>query len=146
MGLDVEQKCMQEIHEIATAAFGSMAEPLSADGLVQSLTLPGASHRLLIGPAQADAIHLVQPVGELDLSHPGLGDFLLREHAQWVFGRLELIDDGLFVQASLLLSQLTPDALRRVVLAVHHMAGKTEDVLTQAGVLRTEEREETDDG
>lgn len=131
---ETDQEVMPLLHDMLVDQFGQLASPLCRDSTLQVLDLPGGEFRMAIQLSEVSTITLYEYVGAVDFSTPGLADCLLREHSDWVVGRLDRCGDFLCVSHSFDVRQLEEHALLRTVLFVHQAVLTIQRLLTQVGV------------
>ena len=126
---------MTQVHEMLRGELGQLAGDLAGDGAVQHVFLPGGTYAVSVRQSTSLTVTITKGIGEPDWDLPGLGLFCLREHSNWLFGRLERNGDMLAVEHTLLIDGMTAQALTRCVVAVHESAIHTEQLLLAAGAL-----------
>lgn len=126
---------MGDIHDMLAEEFGRCAPGLDDDEDVQLVYLPGGHYAVCVALSSPMSVTIRKKIGCPRFESPGLADFLLRDHASWMFGRYERVDDTLVVEYSMPTAGLTADGLGHAVLAVHGCAWAAERTLVAAGVL-----------
>ena len=131
---------MSHIHELLRQEFGRMAPSLDEDGTTQLVHLPGGRYAVVCRMTTPATITVSKTVAlDLTFEQPGLADFLLREHADWLFGRFERVGGALRVEHTVTAAHVDGETLRRIVVAVHSSAFRAEGVLASCGVIDVEE-------
>jgi hypothetical protein len=99
---------------------------------------PGAERPLLIFHHDTPLgciLRLDAPVTlKADWSIPGLSESLLREHGDWLFGRIERWDDGITIEHSIH-ADMPADRIAEIVLVLSDTALRLQRDLLQAGAL-----------
>lgn len=143
MEISDQQPLMRRVHGMATAEWGRMALPLRADDTLQLLTFPRGDFPVEVRHASPTDLQVCQAIGRADLDAPGLGELLLREHARWLFGRIELIDsEWLSVSHTVRCEDIDPALLRRTVIVVHMAATDVGTLLDSVDALRPDSDDE----
>ncbi|MCP9491661.1 MAG: hypothetical protein MSC31_17565 [Solirubrobacteraceae bacterium MAG38_C4-C5] len=132
---------MECVHELAVQEFGRLAPPLAHDDSVQLLHLPGGEFAVVVLLSSPETLTVRKAVARgVDFERPGLADFLMREHAELIFGRFERVEENtLSVEHSVFAEAITGSQLARVALAVHEAALGAYKTLLAVGVIDEED-------
>lgn len=128
---------MQRVHELLVQEFGRLARPLADEGKLQLLDIPGGRFAVVLRASSEETLTISKAISDnVDFERPGLADFLLHEHADFIFGRFERVGErGLSVEHSVYAEGITGPQLTRVVLVVHSVAAEAYKTLEAVGVI-----------
>jgi len=92
----------------------------------------------VIATSSRHTITIRKAISAPNFDQPCLSDFLLREHARWLFGCFERNDDMLAVEHTLAIEGLGGEVLGNIVRAIHAIACDTERLLVSVDALAGE--------